>query len=253
MNSRSAIQQSSNQNIHRRSHSEPDIMTLQSSINTEDEYHPPTLKVNTVSAEAEIFKKIVSLKNWSVATYKYTRQLTLEKLGQSTKTIDSEMDLKIAQIRDTHRDYLSLLRLTRVLSLNFNQLIQTQAALAETFAELSQRSPELQREFMHNSESQRTFTKNGGILLSALNCFISTVDMLCNKTFNDTLLTIKKYEIARIEFDAYRIDLEGTPSTIPSPGLDNAKKNYYKHKESYDQLRTTVTEKLQLLDENRVS
>lgn len=259
LNSVSAIPQSSNQNIdlsHRRSHSEPDMMILQSGINiesTETEDHPTTLAVNTINAEAEIFKKIVTIKNWSVATYKYTRQLTLEKLGKSTKTIDSEMDLKIAQIRATQRDYLSILRLTRALSLHFIQVVQTQASLAETFAELSQRSPELQHEFFHNSESQRNLTKNGGILLNALNSFISTVDVLCNKTFNDTLLTIKKYEIARIEFDAYRIDLEGTPSTIASPALDNAKKNYFKHKESYDKLRTTVAEKLQLLDENRVS
>lgn len=217
------------------------------------ETKPTTLALNTISAEAEIIKKIVTIKNWSVATYKYTKQLALEKLGKSTKTIDAEMDLKIAQIRDTQRDYLSILRLTRTLSTHFNQVVQTQTLLAETFAELSQRSPELQHEFFHNSESQRNLTKNGGILLNALNSFISTVNVLCNKTFNDTLLTIKQYEIARIEFDAYRVDLEGTQSSTGSLGLEIAKKNYLKHKESYDNLRRDVNEKIQLLDENRVS
>lgn len=245
----------------RRSSSEPSLSEVKntyekdSGINiespeTEAEINPA---FNTVSSEADLIKKIVTIKNWSVATYKYTRQLALEKLGRSTKTIDAEMDLKIAQIRDTHRDYLLILRLTRTLSTHFNQVVLTQASLAETFAELSQRSPELQHEFFHNSESQRSLTKNGGILLSALNSFISTVNVLCNKIFNDTLLTIKQYEIARIEFDAYRVDLEGTPSTIPSLGLENAKKNYFTHKENYDNLKKDVTEKIQLLDENRVS
>lgn len=197
----------------------------------------------------------MSLKDWSVSTYKYTRQLTLEKMGRTTKTIDAEMDLKIAQIRETHREYLAILRLTRTLSSHFNQVVQTQTSLAEAFAELSQRSPELQQEFFHNSEAQRNLTKNGGILITAINCFTSTLDVLCNKTFSDTLATIKQYEIARIEFDAYRMDLEGTQakSVATIEGLDNAKKGYLKHKENYDNLRRDVEEKLQLLDENRVS
>lgn len=228
--------------------------TIQETEPSEIEKHPATLMTsNSVTTDADILKKIHTIKNWSISTYKYTRQLTLEKLGRSTKTIDSEMDLKIAQIRDTQREYLTILRLTHALRSHFNNVVQTQTSLAEVFGELSQRSPELQEEFFHNSESQRNLTKNGGILLTALTCFISTVDILCNKIFSDTLLTIKQFETSRIEFDAYRMDLESTNPNIPGPGLDTAKTNYLKHKENYDKLRSDVTVKIQLLDENRVS
>lgn len=60
-----------------------------------------------------------------------------------------------------------------------------------------QKSPELQEEFIYNAETQRSLTKNGETLLGALNFFVSSVNTLCNKTMEDTLLTIKLYESAR--------------------------------------------------------
>lgn len=230
--------------------------------------HPTTLALKSVSAPTtpvspntngdlaflkNSASKIDTIKNWSISTYKCTRQLMLEKLGKSTRTIDSELEAQIEQIRDTQRKYLSILRLTRALGSHFHHVVQTQASLAEAFSELAQKSPELQQEFLHNSETQRNLTKNGEILLSALNFFISSVNTLCNKTIDDTLLTIRQYEIARIEFDAYRMDLESTKPEVTSPGSDDAQKNYTKHKENYEKLRADVTVKMQFLDENRVS
>lgn len=72
-----------------------------------------------------------------------------------------------------------------------------QHALGEAFSDLAQKSPELQEEFLYNSETQRNLTKNGETLLSALNFFVSSVNTLCNKTIEDTLLTIRQYEGAR--------------------------------------------------------
>lgn len=62
---------------------------------------------------------------------------------------------------------------------------------------LFQKSPELQEEFIYNAETQRTLTKNGETLLGALNFFVSSVNTLCNKTMEDTLLTVKLYESSR--------------------------------------------------------
>lgn len=76
-------------------------------------------------------------------------------------------------------------------------LIFFQHALGEAFSDLAQKSPELQEEFLYNSETQRNLTKNGETLLNALNFFVSSVNTLCNKTIEDTLLTIRQYETAR--------------------------------------------------------
>lgn len=232
---------------------------------------PTSTTLNGVGANELTFikngaSKIDTLKNWSISTYKCTRQIMMEKLGKSTRTVDSELESQIEQLRDTQRKYLSILRLSRSFSSHFHHCIQTQHQLSEIFSDLAQKSPELQQEFLYNSETQRNLTKNGEILLNALNFFISSVNTLCNKTIEDTLLTIKQYETARIEYDAYRTDLElsrndglaNTPSTPTATATattlgEENHTNFAKHKEQYEKLRSDVAVKMQFLDENRVS
>lgn len=197
--------------------------------------------------------KIDTIKTWSISTYKCTRQLMMERLGKTSRTVDTELESQIELLRETQRKYLSILRLSRAFSSHFHHCVQTQHALAEAFSELAQKSPELQEEFMYNSETQRNLTKNGELLLSALNFFVSSVNTLCNKTIEDTLLTIRQYETARIEYDAYRSDLELSKPEVSSPAAEEAQKNFTKHKEQYEKLRSDVAVKMQFLDENRVS
>jgi hypothetical protein len=154
--------------------------------------------------------------------------------------------------------YLNVLRLSRALSTHFHQMMQTQRSLADTFSELSQKNPELREEFTYNSETQRVLCRNGETLFGALNFFTSSLNTLCNKTMDDTLLTIKQYEAARVEYDAYRTDLELLQSA-PRVGdmnagqkLDEAKQRYQQHKEKFEQLRSDVSVKMRFLDENRV-
>lgn len=197
--------------------------------------------------------KIDTIKNWSISTYKCTRQLMMERLGKSTRTVDSDLEAQIELLRETQRKYLSILRLSRAFSSHFHHCVQTQHALAEAFADLAQKSPELQEEFLYNAETQRNLTKNGELLLSALNFFISSINTLANKTIDDTLLTIRQYETARIEYDAYRTDLDTIkPEPTSSPAAEEAQKNFTKHKEHYEKLRSDVAVKMQFLDENRI-
>jgi len=132
--------------------------------------------------------KIDSIKNWGISTYKCTRQLMFEKLGKTNRTTDGELEAQINDLRETQRKYLSVLRLSRTFNSHFHQVVATQHALAEAFSELAQKSPELQEEFLYNSETQRNLTKNGEILLNAINFFISSVNTLCNKTIEDSKL-----------------------------------------------------------------
>ncbi|XP_021926957.1 arfaptin-2 isoform X2 [Zootermopsis nevadensis] len=191
--------------------------------------------------------KIETIKNWSISTYKCTKQLMFEKL---------ELEAQIEQLRDTQRKYSNILRLSRALASHFYHVVQTQHALGEAFSDLAQKSPELQEEFLYNAETQRNLTKNGETLLGALNFFVSSVNTLCNKTIEDTLLTIRQYETARIEYDAYRTDLEllaQAPRTDANTArLEEAQQNYDLHKVNFEKLRSDVSIKLKFLDENRI-
>nr|XP_002127077.2 arfaptin-2-like isoform X2 [Ciona intestinalis] len=200
--------------------------------------------------------KAETIKTWSVKTYKCTKQILSEKLGRGTKTVDLELEAKIEILRDTKRKYENLLALARALATHFSNIIQTQKVLGEAFAELSAKSQELQEEFRYNSETQHVLSKNGENLLAAVNFFISGVTTLCSKTMEDSLITVKRYEASRLEFDAYRSELEAlnlaprTEANIMKQAV--AQGAFNSHKANYDKLRSDVDVKLQFLDENRV-
>lgn len=200
--------------------------------------------------------KLESIKNWTISTYKCSRQTIYEKLGKSCRTVDTELEAQIETLRETQRKYGNILRLARALTSHFYHVIQTQSALGECFGELAHKSPELQEEFLYNAETQRTLTKNGQTLIGALNFFVSSVNTLCNKTMEDTIATVRQYEIARTEYDAYRSDLDYYLSA-PKTDVNLAKQReteevFNKQKLEFERLRSDVQIKLKFLDENRV-
>lgn len=125
--------------------------------------------VPKLNIPASAQSKLESLKDWSINTFKCTRQFLSERFGKGSRTVDLDMETKIEALRDTQRKYASILRLSRILTQHYFHVVQTQRALGEGFAELAQKSPELQEEFRYNSETQQALVKNGEVLLSKLN------------------------------------------------------------------------------------
>jgi hypothetical protein len=76
------------------------------------------------------------------------------------------------------------------LSLNFSNS-------GDTFLDLKHKSFHLCDEFGYNAETQTLLIRHGEVLMNALNYFTSTLDTLCNKTIEDTITTIRSYEISR--------------------------------------------------------
>lgn len=109
--------------------------------------------------------RLDSIRTWSFNTYKFTRQLLSERLGRGSRTVDMELETQIETLRDVQTKYANVLKLTRVLTGHFHQVIQSQRALADAFSCLSQKNPELHEEFTYNSETQRVLFKNGETLL----------------------------------------------------------------------------------------
>ncbi|KAK1800167.1 hypothetical protein P4O66_000220 [Electrophorus voltai] len=201
-------------------------------------------------------EKFDMMKKWSLNTYKCTKQLISERFGRGSRTVDLELEAQIEVLRDTKRKYETVLRLARALTNHFYSMVQTQHALGDTFADLSQKSPELRDEFGYNAETQKLLCKNGETLLGAINFFVSSINTLVNKTMEDTLMTIKMYENARLEFDAYRADLEelslGPRDTVTMARIETAQQQYQIHKDKYERLRSDVIIKLKFLEENKV-
>ena len=70
------------------------------------------------------------------------------------------------------------------------------------------------------------------------------------------MVTVKQYEVARVEYDAYRTDLEYYREAAKSPAnvskLSDTEANFVVKKTEFEKLRSDVQIKLKFLDENRV-
>jgi len=207
--------------------------------------------VQSVAAE-----KAEGFKSWSLRTYRCTKQLIAERMGHGTRTVDLELEARIEILRDTKIKYENVVALATAFSNHFCSMIQTQKVIGEAFGELSSKSQDLQEEFQYNAETQHILAKNGETLLAALKFFTTGVQTLCGKTMEDTIATIARYESARVEYDAYRTELDilklapRTEANIVK--VANAEAAFQKQKSIYDTLRQDVGVKLQFLEENRM-
>ncbi|MEE6461259.1 hypothetical protein FKM82_001242 [Ascaphus truei] len=201
-------------------------------------------------------EKFELVRRWSLNTYKCTRQILSERLGRGSRTVDLELESQIEILRDNKKKYEYILKLAQTLSSQLYQMVQTQRQLGDAFADLSLKSLELHEEFGYNADTQKLLAKNGETLLGAINFFIASVNTLVNKTIEDTLVTVKLYETARIEYDAYRTDLEelnmGPRDAITMPKIEQSQQLFQAHKEKYDKMRSDVAVKLKFLEENKV-
>ncbi|XP_025020543.1 arfaptin-1 isoform X4 [Python bivittatus] len=201
-------------------------------------------------------EKLELVRRWSLNTYKCTRQIISEKLGRGSRTVDLELEAQIEILRDNKKKYENVLKLAQTLSTQLFQMVHTQRQLGDAFADLSLKSLELHEEFGYNADTQKLLAKNGETLLGAINFFIASVNTLVNKTIEDTLLTVKQYESARVEYDAYRTDLEelnlGPRDANTLPKIEQSQQLFQVHKEKYDKMRNDVSVKLKFLEENKV-
>ncbi|XP_033953097.1 arfaptin-2-like isoform X2 [Pseudochaenichthys georgianus] len=239
----------------------PNSQSAASRLSQHTDQHPGSSNNNTGNSTEELSRgvaveKLDSVKKWGINTYKCTKQMFSERFGRGARTVDLELEAQIDVLRDTKSKYETILKLTTALTTHFQSMVETQQALGDTFSDLSQKSPELQDEFGYNAETQKLLCRNGESLLSAISFFVSSIDTLVNKTMEDTLLTIKLYENARLEFDAYRSDMEelslGPRDAAAMVRIEMAQHDYQIHRDKYERLRSDVTIKLKFLDENKV-
>ncbi|XP_006796194.1 arfaptin-1 [Neolamprologus brichardi] len=193
---------------------------------------------------------------FSPGPYQCTRQILSEKLGRGSRTVDLELEAQIEVLRDNKRKYQHVIKLAQMLASQLSQIMQTQRQLGDAFADLSLKTPELHEEFGYNAETQKLLSKNGETLLAAINFFISSVNTLVDKTIEDTMINIKQYEAARVEYDAYRTDLEelnlGPRDANTVPKIEVSQQEFQTHREKYERMRNDVSIKLKFLEENKV-
>ncbi|MFH4979373.1 hypothetical protein AB6A40_006082 [Gnathostoma spinigerum] len=131
---------------------------------------------------------------------------------------------------------------------------ESQRGLAEALYQVSLKENTIKSECISNSESLRSVVHNGQLLERALTFFLSSLQTLCEKTMEDTFVTIRNHDQARLEYDVQRHELIGLqmqPNASASAKA-SADEKCKKNCEKYERLKEDVKVKLKLLEENRV-
>uniref|UniRef100_A0AAZ1XBM9 AH domain-containing protein n=1 Tax=Oreochromis aureus TaxID=47969 RepID=A0AAZ1XBM9_OREAU len=211
------------------------------------------IQANNSNPTSEKFKRV---RNWSITKYKYTRQALSEKLGRGSRTVDLDLEPRLELLKDDRQRYENVTNLAQTLASQLSQLTVTQKNLGDAFTELSVKTPSLHLEFGINADAQRFLSKSGETLTEAINAFTSDMNTLVNKTIEDTMINAKQYETVRIEYDAFRVDLEelnmGPRDAVTVPKLEQAQKNFQTQREKYEKIRDDLSVKVKLLEGNKV-
>ena len=102
--------------------------------------------------------------------------------------MDKELEGQILLLKETQVKYVNVLKLAKQMTNHLQNMVQSQRGLADAFADLGIKSPELQADFNYNAEYQRLLVKNGEVLLGALKFFTSNLTTLVHKTIEDSIL-----------------------------------------------------------------
>ncbi|CAD5221915.1 unnamed protein product [Bursaphelenchus xylophilus] len=211
-------------------------------------------KICTNPEMAQIAAKVESFKNWTVNRFKTTKQSVFEQLGKVEKTVDSDMDQRINNLKDLHNRYKDVLNAAKTYSDHIQALNNSQRILSESLYQLSLKENDLKQTLTDRSEVLRSFSHNGDALIKSIGHFVSSLETLSNKTIKDTMWTIQVYEQARLEFDVYRHELSTLKQNVDADQtkIPDVESRCNEHKKKYEQLKEDVRVKIALLDENRL-
>ncbi|KAM8898235.1 arfaptin-1-like isoform 1-T2 [Spinachia spinachia] len=214
---------------------------------------PVVVRANNKNPASENLERV---RQWSIATYKCTRQAVSERMGRGSRTVDLDLEPRLELLKDDRQRYEGATKLAQTLANQLAQFSLTQKTLGDAFGELSLKTPPLHVEFAVNAKAQKFLSKNGETLTASLNAFTSDMNTLINKTIEDTMINAKRYEAARVEYDAYRVDLEelnlGPRDALTLPRLERAQKDFQSQRERYQRVRDDLSVKVRLLQENKV-
>uniref|UniRef100_A0A0N5BW15 AH domain-containing protein n=1 Tax=Strongyloides papillosus TaxID=174720 RepID=A0A0N5BW15_STREA len=202
----------------------------------------------------KVQEKLKTIKKWTVNTFKNTKQNVLEHLGKVDRTIDVETEGQIEALKELHRRYSSLLSIATTFQSHFIALNKAKKDLAEGFYQVGLKETELTNECNDSHEVLKTISHNGELFEKEINKFIDAMETLCDKTIQDTFITIQMYATTRLEYDVVRCELaelkDSNKST--SASIEEAEEKVKEYKSKYDGMINDVKTKMSLLKENRL-
>ncbi|CEF65487.1 Arfaptin homology (AH) domain and Arfaptin homology (AH) domain/BAR domain-containing protein [Strongyloides ratti] len=202
----------------------------------------------------KVQEKIKVIKKWTVNTFKNTKQNVLEHLGKVEKTIDIETEGQIEGLKELHKRYNTLLATAVTFQNHFTVLNKANRDLAEGFYQIGLKETELTNECNDNHEILKTVSQNGELFEKEINKFIDAMETLCDKTMQDTFITIQMYSTTRLEYDVAKCELNDLKDSnkATNASIEEAEEKVREYKNKYEGMINDVRTKISLLKENRL-
>lgn len=153
------------------------------------------IKLRLFLFSGSVNDKLDNIKGWSINTYKCTKQVLMEKLGKSARTVNAEVERDIANVREAQKKHLALLTSVQNMIAHFSAIVVAQRSLQEIFTGMVPISPPLQEALETNANDQQVLSLNGEHLLGK-DCYLILViivllpDFKSEETTNKTLVKI---------------------------------------------------------------
>eukprot|EP01134_Creolimax_fragrantissima_P003609 CFRG3609T1 len=177
-----------------------------------------------------------------------TKQMIQTKLFHVEQTPDPEIENSIANFESNKKRYTDMMEAAKALHKDMLSATNHRQDLAQIMQELGTSVPstKLGSLYEKNTLALGTVSLESQLLLDQVANFIATMDTTITKIMEDTVVSIRMWEQARLNFDALREELES-----PSIQVDSIRQqDLIDRKAKLDNARLVVRVKLELLEKN---
>jgi len=108
------------------------------------------------------------LREWSVSSYRCTRQALSERLGLTSvisTTCNPELQCRVTVLRDARSQCIHISTVANAMATHLEDVVRTQRQIARTFTTLSIECADLSDEFLCNAEANHVLHRNGSTLI----------------------------------------------------------------------------------------
>ena len=207
-------------------------------------------------------ERLHDFKSWSVCQFKCTRQYLAEQWGRGSRTLDEELVEKISGVRTMRVYYQQFLTAAIELRKQLVASMETQRSMSALFQDMVPMfglESELGEDAKQNSSLNRQIAQQGEPLRAALTAFIKGLTTVVNVTLDDTLNLWPVYESARMEYDAYRSDVESLTASLAASGgartnprLERLTRELAPRQKRFETVRHNLKVHLQFFEEHHI-
>jgi hypothetical protein len=179
------------------------------------------------------------------------RQRLAEQLGTAPKTVDFELQRRIAKIKEDFNDCRALIVAAKQLAHHATVFSQAHSSLAACLDKMAVQVAPLKAEFSHENKLFDAVGSNTLLVISSLTTFSDELSQLLAREFSPLWPLLRNYEVARVDFDVCRLDADHAKNQA-GPKTAAIEARLTEARERFESIGREIEERLNLLEQVQV-